>query len=122
MSSYDKYILSNLKFLKICYALYVLCQLLIPVGSSDGSIILGFSKVYSYILIIFMGIGILGAHGYMTMKVPVISVILIRVVEFILNRNVVSILMFIILIGIDIFLIFSLFNFRERFEYIEEEE
>lgn len=121
-SSYDKEIMMPLKIMKGLLIFYILFNMFLPTYSSGQ---LGCSKLYCYISILVMSLGVYAAHGHLGQIVPLLPLCVIKFIQFILEfiyfkrLNIIS---FILLLFIDFMFCVYLMIDRGSFEYISESE
>lgn len=121
LSSYDKNILFSVRISNVLFVFYTLLNLFCPTYSDSS---MGYIKVFSYLSIIFMFIGVLGVHGYFNQIVPMLPVALVRVFQFVLcnvTKKLIdtNVIVFIILCLVDMAFCIFFFTDRANYEYIE---
>lgn len=122
LSSYDKEILAPLKIMKWMLGIYIAVNLFVPLYSPMR---IGAVRFYNYLNIIFMIIGVVGAHGIFKQRVPALPVTLVRFVQFMLvfvKAKELLLIPFIGLVAYDLLFIFYLMADRAKFCYEESEE
>lgn len=124
MSSYDREILKPLKVIKVLFILYCLINLFLP---TYAGYTLGYKGLYSYLSIIFVGVGVMGMHGYFNQVIPLPLILGVRVIQFLLryllkNDNQINIYIFIVLCLADVAICAYLFIDRFNYEYVERRD
>lgn len=122
LSSYDKEILAPLKIMKWMLGIHVVVNLFVPLYSPMR---LGGGRFYNHLVITFMVIGVVGAHGIFKQRVPALPVSLVRFVQFMIvfvKGKELLIIPFIGLVAYDLLFIFYLMADRAKFCYEESEE
>lgn len=122
-NKYEREIMLPLTFIKIYFVIYCVVNYVMPVYTTGR----GGSKIYNYVAVIVMLIGVLGAHGIGSQTVPLAPIGVLRTLQFILlnligETHSLRLVPFFILIFCDIFLCVTLMLDRSSYQYIEESE
>jgi hypothetical protein len=124
-NSYEKEILLPLKILSIMYGIYVIVNLSLPIYRPLS---FGVTSIFSYISIVSVGIGVIGAHGYFGQPSPLLPCLLVRLVQFVITflkpigSKKLILVSFLLLLILDIVINIYILNDRSTYEYIEVEE